>query len=274
MLGQGAYTRTWPRSAIVREPANVYHARRDMLTSHRLADFRRCPLLFRRKELGLIPDRDTTAYLVGRAAHTLILEGRGRYEAEYAVGGPINPKTGQPYGSNTKAFAEWAEKRCKPVLSDDQASQVEQMAASVRDHEIASKLLRSGVPESTVRCTIAGHACQARIDWLTMDEHAIVDLKTTRSLDEFDRDVAAYEYVHQMAFYREAIATVLGTDVPTYLIAVEKDEPYRCGVWHIARTALDTARKENLEAMQELTRCRQTGVWPTRYEQLRTIRSP
>ena len=58
---------------LIREPAEVYHARRgECLTSHRLAEFRSCPLLFRRKEMGLVPDRDSHAFLVGRAAHTLI----------------------------------------------------------------------------------------------------------------------------------------------------------------------------------------------------------
>ncbi|RMF72019.1 MAG: hypothetical protein D6738_12485, partial [Acidobacteria bacterium] len=118
---------------LVREPADVYHARgHGYLTAHRLAEFRQCPLLFRMREQGLIVDRDTAAYLVGRATHVLVLEGRERYEAEFAVGGPTNPRTGQPYGSNTKAFAEWAERRGKPVLSDDQAALVEQMAASVK----------------------------------------------------------------------------------------------------------------------------------------------
>lgn len=81
------------------------------------------------------------------AAHTLILEGRDRYEAEYAVGGPVNPRTGQPFGSNTKAFAEWAERVGKPVLDDSQAALVEQMAASVREHLFARELLREGVVE-------------------------------------------------------------------------------------------------------------------------------
>ncbi len=77
---------------LIREPAEVYHAKsKDYLTAHALNDFRRCPLLYRRKELGLVPERDSAAYLVGRAAHTLILEGRQRYEREYAIGGPINP---------------------------------------------------------------------------------------------------------------------------------------------------------------------------------------
>ena len=79
--------------------------------------FRRCPQLFRRKRTGLIPDEDRPAYLVGRAAHTAILEGRDAFQDSFAVGGPINPKTGQPYGVSTKTWTEWAEAQGKPVLT-------------------------------------------------------------------------------------------------------------------------------------------------------------
>ncbi|MCK6466520.1 MAG: PD-(D/E)XK nuclease-like domain-containing protein, partial [Phycisphaerae bacterium] len=140
-------------SFLIREPADVYHAKaKDFLSAHALNEFRRCPLLYRKKELGLVPERDTTAYLVGRAAHVLILEGRKRYEHEFAVGGPLNPKTGKPFGSNTKAFAEWAERQSKPVLSDTHAALVEQMAAAVQEHLFAKELFSEGVAEGVVRC--------------------------------------------------------------------------------------------------------------------------
>ncbi len=58
----------------------------------------------------------------------MILEGRQRFAAEYAVGGPINPRTGSPFGSNTKAFREWSDAQGKPVLTDDQNYLIEQMA--------------------------------------------------------------------------------------------------------------------------------------------------
>ena len=62
---------------LTHEPEAAYHARRrDHLTSHSLADFRKCPLLFRRKQLGQIPDEDRPAYQLGRVTHKLILEGR------------------------------------------------------------------------------------------------------------------------------------------------------------------------------------------------------
>ncbi|KAA0215793.1 MAG: hypothetical protein DYG94_06510 [Leptolyngbya sp. PLA3] len=283
-LGQGDYAReirsnptTTPDGAIdlarvlIREPAETYHAQRgECLTSHRLAEFRSCPLLFRRKELGLIPDRDSHAFLVGRAAHTLILEGRERYEAEYTVGGPINPKTGQPYGSNTKKFAEWAEQRGKPVLADTDAATVEQMAASVREHLFARELLAEGVAEGVVRGRMSGVLCQARFDWINpKDGRGLVDLKTADSLDSFEWHIDAFKYLHQLAFYRALLAVVSGVTLPVHIIAVEKREPFRCGVWQIASRCLDAAQAENNRAIEELVRCRETGCWPTGFESLR-----
>lgn len=61
---------------ILHEPFREYQAKSKLhLTSHQLADFRRCPLLYHKKKLGLVPDEDRPAYLIGRALHTLVLEG-------------------------------------------------------------------------------------------------------------------------------------------------------------------------------------------------------
>ncbi len=38
---------------LIREPADIYHAQaRDYLSSHQLAEFRRCPVLYQRRQLG------------------------------------------------------------------------------------------------------------------------------------------------------------------------------------------------------------------------------
>lgn len=256
---------------LLREPADVYHARgAHCLTSHALADFRRCPLLYRRRELGLVPEYDTMAYLIGRAAHTLILEGRERYTMEYAVGGPINPKTGQPFGPATKAFAEWAEQQGRPALSDVQAATVENVAAAMRRHEFAAALLSDGVAEGVVRCEYAQHRCQARIDWVSPN-NGIVDLKTCDHLDDFEPSVRAYDYVHQVAFYRALIAVASGHVLPVHIVGIEKREPFRCGVWSVSPAALDEAQRQNEIAMSELRRCRERDNWFTRYEEVRTI---
>ena len=258
---------------LVREPADVYHAKaKDFLSAHALNEFRRCPLLYRKKEMGLVSDRDTAAYLVGRAAHTLVLEGRQRYEREYAIGGPINPKTGQPFGSQTKAFSEWAERQGRPVLSDTQAATVEQMAAAVHEHLFARELFSEGLAEGVVRCEYAGHRCQARVDWINpLEGCGIVDLKTADELDSFEMALRAFGYLHQVGFYRVLVAEASGHILPVHIVAVEKREPFRCGVWQIAPKVLDEAQRECEEAMQDLKRCRETGSWFTRFESLRLV---
>jgi exodeoxyribonuclease VIII len=290
-LGQGDYTRDIPAAApgdaegerrampldfLLREPAAVYHAKaKDHLSSHALAEFRRCPLKFRRKELGLVPDRDSAAYALGRAAHVLIIEGRERFEAEFAVGGPVNPKTGQPFGAATKAFSEWASSVGKPVISEADLALLQEMNASVRGHLFARELLAQGVAEGVVRAKYCGSPCQARLDWLNpVDGRGIVDLKTCDDVDDFERDVHRYGYLHQMAFYREVVVEACGVEPAVHLIAVEKREPYRAGVWQLSRRLLDRAAGENVAAIEELQRCRASGVWPTRFESMRLIDLP
>ena len=87
---------------LTHEPADEYHAKSsEHMSSHQLLDFMKCPWLFRKKRLGLVKDKDTPTYLVGRAAHVRILEGTDRYEESFALGGPVNPSSGRPFGANT-----------------------------------------------------------------------------------------------------------------------------------------------------------------------------
>ena len=132
------------------------------------------------------------------------------------------------------------------------------MNAAVWAHDDAAALLADGVPEGVVRAEYCGVPCQARLDWLN-PERGIVDLKTCDNLDWLQMDARSYEYAHQMAFYRAVLACAIGTNLPVYLIAVEKREPFRCGVWRMGEDVLGTVQKENEagdRAAQDLPRAR------------------
>lgn len=262
--------RTW-LDALTRESALAYHARAaECLGSHRLATFRECPLLYHLQQTGQVADEDRPAYLIGRAAHSLILEGPDVFAGEYAVGGPINPRTGAAFGSGTKAFAEWAEQQGKPVLTDDQAALVRCMAAGVASHPLAATILSAGIAEGVARCDYQGVASQVRIDWAS-PTHGIVDLKTADNLTWFEVEARRFGYLHQLAFYRAVIRLVTGQTPPVHLIAVEKREPYRCGVWLVSPDALAAAQRENEAAIGRLRRCREDDCWPSGYEELRLL---
>jgi hypothetical protein len=84
------------------------------LTSHQLTDFVRCPKLYFLKKTGAWtadPNKASAELILGSAAHKLILEGRHEFDKCYAVGAPINERTGKEYGRETQAFAKWAEEQ-------------------------------------------------------------------------------------------------------------------------------------------------------------------
>lgn len=256
-------------SVLTREPAAVYHARAgEYLSSHLLADFRHCPLLYRRRVLGLVPREEKPAYFLGEAAHVRILEGRQEYEQRYAFYGPINPTTGKPFGSTSKAFAEWAAKIGKPVLTQEHLDLIEELAAGVARNEAAVSLLTDGVAEGVVRTEYCGLPCQIRMDWLN-PHHGIVDLKTCEDLTWAEVDSRRYGYAYQAAFYRSVLAQVTGRLVPVRIVSIEKREPYRCGIWRVGEQTLEQCARENAAAIQRLKVCQETDHWPTGYEEER-----
>jgi hypothetical protein len=200
----------------------------------------------------------------------LILEGLDVFQKQYVVGGPINPRTGLPFGANTKAFSEWAQQIDKEVLSHDQARIAKQMNDSIRCHPLGAELLARGIPEGVIRAEYRGIPCQIRLDWVA-PEYGIVDLKTSDNLTWFESDARKFHYLHQLAFYRSVAAEATGELLPVYLIAVEKREPFRCGVWLVGQDVLGAAQHENEEAMVRLRHCLTTNDWPTGYESLRTF---
>lgn len=262
-----AVTLTW----LFQEPARIYHAKaKQFLSSHQLGHFRTSPYLYWRYKAGLIPDKDADYFLMGRAAHTLILEGSEVFAREYAVGGPINEKTGKPFGKETKAYQEWAIQAGKPVLTDSEVELANNLRDGVFRNPLAKELLAQGVAEGVVRATYCDEACQIRPDWVN-PIRGMVDLKTCANLTFFESDARKYQYIHQMAFYRAVIAAHTGLVLPVHIIAVEKQEPFRCGVWRVGDDVLAIAQQTNQEAIARLHQCRERDEWPTGYEDARTL---
>lgn len=258
-------------NVFIHEPASEYHSKaKDYLSSHQLMDFIRCPWAYRQKQMQIMEETDATAFLIGQAAHSLILEGREVYESEFAIGGPINPSTGKSFGPTSKKFQEWAATQEKTVLPADKADLIEQMLQAVERSELARDLLQTGEAECVIRTNYCSTPCQIRIDWFNPN-YGLVDLKTCDDLEFFPHDAKKYKYHNQMAFYQAVLKEVTGEYFPVYFIAVEKKEPLRCGVWQILQETLDNARGENRAAIERLKLARDTNVWPTGYEELRYL---
>lgn len=257
--------------SLTHEPEEEYRSKsQDHLDSEQLGDFRRDAFLFHKRQQGLLPDQSSNNGCVGRAAAVRILWGGQRYEAEFAIGGPVNPRTGEPYGRYSPEFEQWAKEQDKPVLSHEQAELIEHLDFSVRSHRAVRDLLAEGIAHGVVRCTYRDVPCQARFDWVN-PQRGIVGLVICDSISRQESHFRCGGPVHELAFQRAILAQVTGAIMPVHIVAVETYSPHRCGIWHVCRGLLNQAQKENEDALARLKRCRELDHWPSGYEQVRTL---
>lgn len=253
------------------EPAAFYHSQaKAYLSSHQLMHFMKCPHLWRKENLGLVKEPERVEFVMGEAGHVRILEGRDEFNTRYIWESPINETTGKPYGATTKKYADWKKAQKRIVLTRMQVLGIEELAAGVKRNDYAMQLLGQGQAESVVRGVFEGLNCQIRIDWFN-PMHGIVDLKTCSDLDWFEYDAKKYKYDIQTTFYREVLQAVSGHYVPVHIIAVEKQEPYRCGVWTVSQETFHVARNKIIAAIGRFKECKANDYWPTGFEDVQQL---
>ena len=99
-----------------------------------------------------------------------------------------------------------------------------------------------------------------------------MDLKSTGDdIRWFSKAAHDFGYCYQAAWYRKLLELKSGKKYPAYLIAVEKKAPFTVGVFRIADDVLDQAEAINRETLREFANCRDSGVFPTRFEETQLI---
>lgn len=260
-----------------------YHAhskRGEIMSSGMLKKFRDCPYRYNQLVTGQAKEKDSTAYRFGRAVHSIVLEGHKAFNKRYAVGGPINEKTGKCYGVGTQKFAEWLAANglsMENVISEEEADVLVTMANMAERHPGVGELLDFGWPELVVRASLRDVPCQIRTDWLTHDaagNYVIVDLKTTDDITWFESDARRYGYLHQFAFYRDVFQEAVRCPVRVTAVALEKKEPFRVGMFPVPVEVLDMYSTENGIALDHYKHCLEHNEWPTMYEDPREFSLP
>lgn len=204
-------------------------------------------------------------YDLGHAVHTLVL-GSGP-EPVAVVGTGKDPESWRTDADKAKVAKLRAEGKV-PLRPADMVI-AHAMAAAVKDHPIAAKLLRWGEPERTLiwQCPITKVQCRAKADWLRRD--GITDLKTCESADADAQSKAAvnYGYAIQAAFYLRGFR-LLGLDAfrqrePFFAhVAVEKEPPYLVHVTQLDAAAVAWGDRQVGKALEIYRDCIESGAWP------------
>lgn len=203
----------------------------------------------------------------GSAAHCVVFE-PDQFDRRYVVYSESKCK-GEGARKKWEAFQE--ENAHKTILSPEEYDRAQFLGEAVRRHPYAAALLLDGRAEVPLTWTDprTGLSCKCRLDWVT-PEHAVVDLKSARNLDEraFAAQAWRLAYFQQMDYYRSGLGANLKRSaecVPVSIIAVESEAPFDVAVFQLDDESMIAAREEVERLINTLLICRRDNVWPGRY---------
>ena len=257
------------------------YCERPAINNSALKVYERCPLLYRKAYIDrtVSLERDSDAMLVGRAAHTLILEGEEAYLARYVVRPQFYPgkdKKGKAVDKDWTMSADWckawvAEHEAKglEVLSADENKLVERLALAIEENPDTAAIFEAGRPEITITSEYLGRGVKGRLDWYDPERYLVADLKTVDDLDNFERQVKRirrgdgkhWYYYRQLAWYRSLMEFEGHTACNYYLVAVEKQEPFRCGTYRLRPKLLGQGESENDGVFRDLLASLTSNHW-------------
>ena len=274
-----------PQEPYLTESDRDYHLRTgvDMTTSGSSRLYLRNPFIYYcTYVIPFLEKKKTPAMELGSAFHLRALFGEEAYRDAYAIGGPINEKTGKPYGEGTKKFEEWATEQGKEsTLSLSTDKKLWEMVDALSSHKEAVDIMANrdeGLMEKVLRTEYEGLPCQIKFDLFYPDRELLVDLKTTSNLDTFEKSAYpdGYNYLSQMAFYRHVIRLTTEINPECVFVVVESTAPYRVGVWTIDSFTLNQSRIVNERGLRQLRESLKqertiSEDWPSGYEEIRTL---
>jgi hypothetical protein len=251
-------------------PMSVYQAD-PSLGSGRLRDLSVSPLRYRHSLTE--PREETDAMRLGSLVHVAALEpelfaATCTAEPDLAAlcPGAVKPRA-------TKAYSEWSkgvEADGKTILRAEQVQTVCDMAAAIRAHPQAARLLERA-PEREVSFIWErdDRRCRGRADML--GELVLADVKVTRDLRRFSPWVVSdLKYHVQAGWYVQGLEALGHKIAHVFFIAIETRPPYDIGCFTLDPFALRVGQNECDVLLERLGECEATDSWPGMYPTIQT----
>lgn len=222
------------------------------------------------------PDRiepqSNSAFDFGRAAHSVILEGR-LPRREYAV---------SPYDDfRTKAAQAWkakAERLGLTILKAEDLQTIAAMYQQIANHPVVEAGGLDGEVEVSLIWPdpVTGYFFRARPDTIPMGD-MIINYKTCNdaSLRAVSQSVIKYRYDISEALAAMGIAATLKRQVTNVaLLSQEKSPPYVVSCFELSDEYLAVGAQMVREAMDTFARCMESGDWPSFVDDNSTLVPP
>lgn len=179
----------------------------------------------------------------------------------------------EKHDKRTKAgkegYAQFLEKaNGKEIVSEEVWDKANAVVASLNDLGTIADIAGPGHAELAAFFELNGVACRAKMDYLTEDGSTIYDLKTTRSLIDFEKSVANYGYHRQAAFYGKGLSALTGKFKGFYFVVVETEPPYDCAILTLDLDSIKRGLSEVTSLLETYQSCASQNVWPGCYPTL------
>ena len=239
-------------------PLAEYHADTEHASNSRLRSFReRGAAYYNARYIArTLPDTKPTAAMVLGSAFEDLVQRPDEWPSLYAV------KPDDHDGRTVDGKAWTKANAARAQVSADDGARLQRMADRAWD------LLACGEgPQGTMlvqpsfRATVEGVKCQARPDWIVGD--AVLDLKSTDSINDVDRSIATYGYHTQCMLAHACMhGDIEAAGRPSWLLFVEKQEPHRGVLVELDLSWLAIASATLGRDLALLRQCQASGEWP------------
>lgn len=204
----------------------------------------------------------------GRAFCDFLTMGTAEFSGLYLVAnGPENPKTGKPYGTDSKAYQEWAAKQDKKPISPAQFDMFGKMAKAYEGHGfVAGMTQMKRIDNAILKATLSGVDVMAKIDRLYVSDGAViaVDVKTTDDLCGFSGTASRLRYREQQALISLILSENDISDPQVRIAAVEKGPIPRCGIFAVS--GIDSYEEMVCNVLEGYAKSLKSGVFGTGFE--------
>lgn len=212
------------------------------------------------------PQADTKAFVLGRAAHHLLL-GEDAFSTLYTVR-PDKAPDGREWNGNNLTCKKWIadqQNAGRTVVTMEQIDAIRGMAKSLAKHPLVEAGILNGQIEKSLiwRDEETGIWIKSRPDAIPNDSGDFGDLKTSAEIGfKLDQAVSKYRYDMQGAIVRMGAKEVLGIDMAEFsFIFAENDDPYSVDVLTLKAGDLDDAEKDVRTALRTMKWCIDHDDW-------------
>jgi exodeoxyribonuclease VIII len=239
---------------------DAYHSDVSRVSNSMLSLLKQSPRLFyNRYELGQYTEA-TPAMKFGSLLHCMVLEPEQVLKRYVVV-----PRLDMRFKESKQKFSELMDaNRGKESVSAEIFQQAAIAANYVRIHPEFEPFTKTPqLIEKRIDFEVNGFACRSKLDMICPDQQVIWDVKTTQdaSPGAFARSIADYGYHRQAAFYIEACQQEFGSVFRFLFIAIQKTEPFECGVYELGHDDLSRGYFEILSLLDEYRKRKISNNW-------------